>query len=115
MKSKDLLDAIGQLPQDLLEEGLPTRVGMPAEEESEAGEREMKMTKQPEQKRKIRLRMGAAVAAVCVLEAVSVLAGAAPPSPQPASVPTVIIDTRPKDRSFLMFCIFLSSPHLKMS
>ena len=67
MKSKDLLDAIGQLPQDLLEEGLPTRVGMPAEEESEAGEREMKMTKQPEQKRKIRLRMGAAVAAVCVL------------------------------------------------
>ncbi|MBR6107882.1 MAG: hypothetical protein IKQ39_07715 [Oscillospiraceae bacterium] len=63
MTNKDLLDAIGRLPQDLLDEGLPKKTAQAAE----AGDApEIKMTGQPE-KRSIRLRMGAAVAAMCLL------------------------------------------------
>ena len=59
MTNKDLLDAIGRLPQDLLDEGLPKKTAQ-AVDSDEAPE--IRMTKQPE-KKNIRLRMGAAVAA----------------------------------------------------
>lgn len=63
MTNKDLLDAIGRLPQDLLDEGLPKKTAQAVDSDDAP---EIRMTKQPE-KKNIRLRMGAAVAAMCLL------------------------------------------------
>lgn len=71
MTNKDLLDAIGRLPQDLLDEGLPKKTAQAVDSDDAP---EIRMTKQPE-KKNIRLRMGAAVAAGCLLLNGAVIGG----------------------------------------